>query len=98
MSFLDSEIGTVSGQGEVQDKVRAYIVDNLLLGVADDLDDGASLLDIGILDSTGAMELVAFIEHEFKVAVADYDLIPENLDSVHKICAFVARKLAAARA
>jgi acyl carrier protein len=75
-------------------EVRAYIVDNMLLGDDSDLQSDTSLLDAGILDSTGAMELVAYLEDTFKITVKDEEISPENLDSIERICAFVARKLA----
>jgi acyl carrier protein len=73
--------------------IRAYIVENLLLG-EDELNDGASLVETGILDSTGAMEMVAFLETEFGITVADQDLVPANLDSVERLVAFVTRRMA----
>ena len=57
-----------------------------------------SLLDQGIMDSTGVLELVAFLEQQFGVKVADEELLPENLDSVNRIVDFVTRKLDASRA
>lgn len=75
-------------------KVQAYIVDNMLLGDDGDLESNTSLLDAGILDSTGAMELVAFLEDSFNISVRDEEISPENLDSIERICAFVARKAA----
>ena len=77
----------------VSAKVRDYIRQNFLFGKDDDIAEQDSLLDRGIIDSTGAMELVTFIETEFAVTVSDKDLIPENLDSIAAITAFVARKL-----
>jgi len=78
-------------------KIRAYIVENFLFGDADPLeDDTMSLLDNGIIDSTGVMELVAFLEGDFGLTVADEELVPENLDSVANLAAFVTRKQAAA--
>ncbi|MGZ8197708.1 MAG: acyl carrier protein, partial [Burkholderiales bacterium] len=56
--------------------------------------DGVSLLDAGIIDSTGVMELVSFLEQEFGIQVDDQDLVPENLDSISALAAFVTRKLA----
>ena len=80
----------------VRDKVRGYIIENFLFGDAEPLaDDGMSLLDGGIIDSVGVMELVAFLEQEFGVRVADDELVPENLDSVANLTAFVERKQAA---
>lgn len=80
----------------VRDKVHAYIVENFLFGDAEPLaNDTMSLLDEGIIDSVGVMELVAFLEQEFGVKVADEELVPENLDSVANLVAFVGRKQAA---
>jgi len=73
-------------------KVRAYIVDNLLLGTADDFDDNTELMEAGILDSTGSMELVAFLETTFAIAIEDDEIIPENLNSLARICNFVVQK------
>jgi len=78
---------------DIKDKVRSYIAENFLFGSAQDLQDGASLLDAGILDSTGAMELVAFLGQRFGISVADEELVPDNLDSVERISAYVGRKL-----
>jgi acyl carrier protein len=75
-------------------KVRDYIRQNFLFGSDQKLGEQDSLLDRGIIDSTGAMELVTFIESEFGVEVSDQDLVPENLDSLAAITAFVTRKLA----
>lgn len=74
--------------------IRNYIIENLLLGTAEELDDAASLMESGIIDSTGAMELVTFLEEEFAIDIADKELIPANLDSVDGIVAMVERKLA----
>jgi acyl carrier protein len=74
-------------------KIRQYIQDNLLYGDTVALDDSASLLDAGIIDSTGAMELVAFLETQFGIRIDDRDLVPENLDSIAAMDAFVSRKL-----
>jgi len=75
-------------------KIRNYIAENLLLGSGETLDDEASLLDSGILDSTGAIEMVAFLESAFAITIADHELVAENLDSVARIAAFVEAKLA----
>ncbi len=80
----------------MKDRIRQFIIDNFLYGSPPPgFDDGASLLDTGVIDSTGVMELVLFIEEEFGVQVADEEVVPENLDSVVRICGFVARKIAA---
>ena len=79
----------------IESRVRGYIGANFLYGSPDELGASDSLLDAGVIDSTGAMELVTFIETEFAVEVSDSDLTPENLDSIGAISAFIARKLAA---
>jgi acyl carrier protein len=78
----------------ISEQVREYIKDNFLYGSADEIGDKDSLLDAGVIDSTGAMELVSFIETKFSVAVSDSDLVPENLDSIAAITEFITRKLA----
>jgi acyl carrier protein len=80
----------------VRDKVRAYILNEILLGTTAELDDSASLLNAGILDSTGTMELIAFLEGQFGLTIFDSDIIADNLDSVDRICAFVGRSQGAA--
>lgn len=78
-------------------QVREYIVDNFLFGDAEPLtSDAMSLLDGGIIDSVGVMELVAFLEQDFEISVDDNDLIPENLDSVENLVAYITRKKQAA--
>jgi acyl carrier protein len=80
---------------EIKHKVKNFVVDNFLFGNADGLDDDTSFLEAGILDSTGVMEVVAFLEQQFGVRVDDDELTPENLDSIASIEAFVSRKLQA---
>lgn len=80
----------------VVEKIRSYILENYLF--TDDesaLGNDDSFLSGGILDSTGMLEVIYFIEDEFQVKVEDNEMIPENLDSVNRIAAFVGRKKAA---
>ena len=78
----------------VQVKIRSFIRENFLFGSQDKVGDDGSLLEAGVIDSTGAMELVTFLEREFGIAIDDQDLVPENLDSIAAMTSFVARKLA----
>jgi len=78
---------------DIKLKVRGFVVDNFLFGNANGLADDTSFLEAGILDSTGVMEVVAFLEQQFGVRVDDDELTPENLDSIESIGAFVYRKL-----
>ena len=78
---------------ELRDLVRDFIIRNVLFGDADRLSgDSVSLLESGIMDSLGVMELVAFIEAELGLSVPDADLIPQNLDSVDNLVAYVGRR------
>jgi acyl carrier protein len=78
---------------EVKLKTRNFVVENFLFGNANGLADDTSFLEAGILDSTGVLEVVAFLEQQFGVRVDDDELTPENLDSISSIGAFVSRKL-----
>jgi acyl carrier protein len=84
---------------EIRDKIRTFLVENfLVLGDAAELDDGESLLEMGIIDSTGVLELVGFIEQTFGIQIQDQEVVPENLDTVDNVVAYVAGKLAIASA
>jgi acyl carrier protein len=75
------------------EQVRSYIVESFLLGDEGELTASDSLLESGVLDSTGVLELVAFLEQTFRIEVANEDLVPENLDSISNVASFVERKL-----
>lgn len=81
-------------RADIRRRIRNYIIDNLLLGTVEDLDDSASLTKSGIIDSTGTLELVTFLGEEFAISVTDKDLLPANLDSVDGMVALVERKSA----
>jgi acyl carrier protein len=79
---------------DIKGKVRQYISENILMtGATADLTDDASLLQRSVLDSTGVLELVTFLEDTFAIKVADEDMLPDNLDSLNRIAAYVRRKL-----
>lgn len=73
-------------------EIRQFIIDNFLFEDSGTLSDDTQFLESGIMDSTGVLELVTFIEDSFGITVADEDLIPENLDSIARAAAFVERK------
>ncbi len=78
---------------ELRQKVRDFILNNFMMGrKANELGDSDSLLSKGILDSTGVLELVGFIEQNFKIAVDDDDLVPQNLDSVNNLVTYIKNK------
>ena len=76
------------------DTVRNFIVENFLLGEADGLDEKASFQESGIIDSTGILELITFLEEKYGIKVEDDELIPDNLDSLSNVARFIERKLA----
>jgi acyl carrier protein len=81
---------------QVGPEIKQFILRNFMF--TDDvaaLADDASLMEKGIVDSTGVLELVGHIETTYGIKVADTEMVPENLDSVNEIVAFIARKRAA---
>jgi acyl carrier protein len=77
-------------------RIRAFIVENFLFGDEGGLvDDQASLIDADLVNSTGILELVSFLEADFGLSIADPEIVPENLESVARLAAFVERKVAA---
>ncbi|HAH49664.1 acyl carrier protein [Gimesia sp.] len=78
----------------IQNDVRNFVADNFLFGEDPAaLHNDDSFLETGIIDSTGVLELVAFIEDHYSVEVDDDELIPENLDSIDRLIAFIESKL-----
>ncbi len=81
----------------IKDQVRQYIVDNFIMGSDEQpFGDADSLLELHIVDSTGFLELIVFLEDTFGIQVADEDMVPENLDGLNAIEAYVNRKKQAA--
>ena len=77
---------------DVQYEIRNYIVDRILLDDDDRLDENLSFQESGILDSTGFLELITFVEEKFGIEISDRELIPENFDTLRKISGFVQSK------
>lgn len=77
----------------LRDQIRNFILENFILEKPEDLVDDESMLEKGIMDSTGILELVAFLESTFEIKVEDEELIPENLESVANIVNYLERKL-----
>jgi acyl carrier protein len=80
---------------QIERQIRQFILSSFLFASEESaLKSDDSLLEQGIMDSTGVLELVAFLETQFGISVADNELLPENLDSVTRIVGFVSRKKA----
>jgi acyl carrier protein len=75
---------------DIKQQVRAFITSNFYVADPSSLADDASLLDQGIIDSTGVLEIIMFLEDTFGFKVADSEMVPENLDSIDNIASFVA--------
>jgi acyl carrier protein len=76
----------------IRSAIRNFIEENFLFQIGDqNLADNQSLLEAGVVDSTGVLELVAFLEDTFHLQIADKDIIPQNLDTIDAITAFVER-------
>jgi acyl carrier protein len=83
----------------IEADVRQYVLDKLMFGRTDVVvGSDTSFLESGLIDSTGVLELVAFLEEKFQIKVEDEDLIPANLDSVGAITRFVESKCATSAA
>jgi acyl carrier protein len=74
-------------------QIREFIVSNFLFGDASSLQDDQSFFDSGIVDSTGILELVTFLETTFKLKIEPQEMVPANLDCVNKVAQFVSAKL-----
>ncbi len=75
-------------------EVKSFILDTILIGSYEDsLQPQDSFLQKGILDSTGVLELVQFLEEQYGFLCSDQEITPENLDSLQSISTFVLRKL-----
>ncbi|HID21984.1 MAG TPA: acyl carrier protein [Planctomycetaceae bacterium] len=75
-------------------EIRDFVRENFLFGdESETLEDDTSFLEQGFIDSTGVLELVTFLEQRFGIEIADDELVPENLESIRRVVAFVESKL-----
>lgn len=79
---------------EIKKKLADYIIRTFLFGQGEGLREDASFLGNGIVDSTGMLEFIGYIEQEFRISIADSELMPENLDSIEKAAHFIEKKRA----
>jgi len=78
---------------DIRHSVRSFVEENFLLGSELEVADTDSLLQLQIVDSTGFLEIVAFLETTFAIKVRDDEMVPENLETIANITAYVSRKL-----
>ena len=75
------------------DKVREFVIEELLYGDGDRLTDETSFYETGLIDSTGILEIISFLEETFNITIEDEELIPENLETIQKIDRYLKRKI-----
>ena len=75
------------------EQIRSFLVSNFYVSDVKALVNDTSLLDQGIVDSTGVLEIIGFIEETFGIIVEDSELLPENLDSIQGIEQYIIRKM-----
>jgi acyl carrier protein len=78
---------------QIKQELRQFVIDNFLYGRPGELRDEDSFLENGIIDSTGVLELIAFLEERFGLELEETDLTPENLDSINKVTRLVESRL-----
>ena len=89
MTTLEGPVSTTS----VEAQVRQFVLDYFYVTDPAELTVDTPLIDSGLVDSTGMMGVILFLESEFGIQVGDRDATPENLGSIGRIAAFVTRKL-----
>ncbi|PIE23334.1 MAG: acyl carrier protein [Planctomycetota bacterium] len=78
---------------EIEQKLRDFIVETFLFGEDDpNLLNDSSFIELGVIDSTGVLEVVEFVEDSFGLSVADDELVPENFDSIGQLSEFICSK------
>ncbi|CDZ26462.1 MULTISPECIES: acyl carrier protein [Neorhizobium] len=80
----------------IENSVREFIAENFLFRADAQVSNNQSLLESGVIDSTGVLELIAFLEQTYGITVADEEIVPENLDSIDNMTSYLSTKLAAA--
>jgi len=78
---------------DIEREIHSFVITNFLFGQPLDLQPEDSLLGRGLIDSTGVLELVAFLEEHYAIKVEDEEVIPDNLDSVKNVATYVTKKL-----
>ena len=77
---------------QIEDELRRFVIDNFLYGRDDHFSNETSFLEMGMIDSTGILELVGFLEKTYHITLDDMDLVAANLDSISRLATFVRRK------
>ena len=79
---------------QIAEDIRSFLFENYLFGYDEqNFSNDSSFLDLGVLDSTGILELILFIEGKFHIQVLDEEILPENLDSINCVSSLVYKKI-----
>ncbi len=78
---------------DLREQLRGYIIENYLFGRADNFQDTDSFWELGLMDSTGVLELISYLEEKYSISLESDEIIPANLDSIERLTSFVTRKL-----
>ena len=81
-----------------EQRVRQFVIENFYVSDPSEIADDTLLVSTGFVDSTGMLEVIAFLEESFGIQIADHETTPENLESIERMAAFVARKRSGAGA
>jgi acyl carrier protein len=85
--------GIARGEGvDALETVKSYVVENFLFGDDRRIGPDTDFIENGILDSTGMLELIGFLEEKFGIRVEDDELVPDNMNSLEKIARYISRK------
>ncbi len=79
-----------------KEEVRQFIINNFLFGNAIPIEDDKSFLESDIIDSTGMLELIMFLESTYRLKIEPEEMLPENLDTLNRVSDFITRKLRSA--
>lgn len=82
---------------DIEQKIRSFVIDNLLFGQEGTFSNEDSFLENGMIDSMGILSLVEYVTETFGVSIGDTEIVPENWDSVNRIARFVQTKVSSAQ-
>lgn len=78
---------------KIKEEIKGFIVETFLLGdTTTEFVDGDSFMDNGIIDSTGILELISFVEDNYKISIDEAEMVPDNLDSLNHLSGFILQK------
>lgn len=78
---------------DIKQELKDFFKNNFMMEVDGDFSDDDSFLDKGIIDSTGVLELIMFLESNYHIKIADEEIVPENLDSFNRLQRFLSKKI-----